>query len=161
MESLNVVDDDTIKTTRAKAKASPRRRANYCLHQPDDYLQRMLQVGFRGTYWPPHQHPDKLEFFVILSGEMAVLLLDGEGNVTDVSVLGRGAVMAEVPPGNWHSVIILSDEASFIEIIEGHYDPASHKHFAEWAPAEDAPEAARYLDDLTKKTLNFIKEHHG
>jgi dTDP-4-dehydrorhamnose 3,5-epimerase-like enzyme len=67
---------------------------------------------------------------------------DGEGR--------QGAVrQVEIPPGTWHTLAVLSDEAVLYEVIDGHFDPKTHKRFAPWAPSEADPEAAGvYLADL-------------
>jgi len=148
---LRIVDKKILKTTQLEARTSPRRRANYQLHQPEDCLQRMLQVVYHDTYFAPHKHAKKLESFVMLKGKMAVVGFSDQGKINELAILGEDTYMAEIVPGTWHSVIVLSKSAAFIEIIEGHYDPLTHKIFAPWAPAENTPSAAAYLELLQKQ----------
>lgn len=154
---MNIVDSLILKDIRLKANKSPRKRAHYNLHKPTDYLQRIVQVANIGTYAPPHRHLKKLELFVILRGRMAVIAFDDHGELQEVAVLGNdNVVLAEIPPGTWHSIVILDDNTSFVEIIEGYYDPATHKEFAPWAPSENTANAAQYLEQLTKRLKAFI-----
>ncbi len=61
----------------------------------------------------------------------------------------ESARQVEIPPGVWHSLVVVSPVAVLYEVIDGHYDPSSHKEFAPWAPQERDAEAARaYLADL-------------
>jgi len=64
----------------------------------------------------------------------------------------RGPVrLVEVPPGTWHSIVILSPEAVVYEIKEGPYDPDTDKKFAPWAPAEGTDGVEEYLNELRKR----------
>lgn len=150
---MNIVDQKIVDETTAKALASPRKRCNYNVHGPTERIQRMLQVVLKDTYFPPHQHAEKLEFFIGLSGKFAVVTFNDEGRLNECAVVGDDIKMAEVPSGSWHSVVVLTPQASFIEVIDGFYDPVTHKQFASWAPAENTPEAAAYLEDLRQQVL--------
>jgi dTDP-4-dehydrorhamnose 3,5-epimerase-like enzyme len=58
----------------------------------------------------------------------------------------------EIPTGTWHNLAVLSEEAVLYEVIDGSFDPMTHKRFAPWAPSEGEPEAAQaYLRDLLGK----------
>jgi cupin fold WbuC family metalloprotein len=153
------LDTALIEATLAKARLSPRRRANHCFHAPHERLQRMVNAALEESYFAPHRHlhPGKLEIFTLLRGRAMLFAFDDEGNVEDTVLLSsdpadaaRGAALqAEIPPGAWHSLAILSPEAVLYEVIDGHYDAATHKEFAPWAPAEADGEAARaYLAGL-------------
>jgi cupin fold WbuC family metalloprotein len=156
---MNIIDNKILKATRAAARKSPRRRANYCLHKKSsEYLQRMLQVVYRGTYFAPHKHAKKLELFVIVKGEMAVVTFDDGGKIRDLVILGEQVYMAEIAPKTWHSVVVLSQSAAFVEIIEGPYNPATHKIFTAWAPAEEQPGASAYLGMLEKQIRKQVRQ---
>lgn len=156
------LDDDLMEATLARARSSPRRRANHCFHAPADRLQRMVNAALRGSYFQPHRHkdPDKLEIFTILEGRALVITFDDAGKPIETALLASGtgeganaARQVEIPPGTWHTLAVLSDEAVLYEVIDGHFDPATHKRFAPWAPSEADPEAARaYLDALIRRS---------
>jgi cupin fold WbuC family metalloprotein len=146
----------------ARARVSPRRRANHCFHQPADRLQRMVNAALRGSYFAPHRHkdPDKLEIFTILSGRVLALTFDDDGEIRDRAVLSREPSAAgdpalwqvEIPPGTWHTLAVLSPEAVLYEVIDGHFDAGTHKRFAPWAPPESDPAAAQaYLAELLRR----------
>ena len=56
---------------------------------------------------------------------------------------------AEIPPGTWHTLAVLGADAVLYELIDGHYDAATHKRFAPWAPPEsDFPRGQAWLESL-------------
>ncbi len=141
-----------LEETLQKARTSPRKRAIYCFHQPDEVLQRMINAGLSDTYFQPHKHenPDKIELFSILYGKMAIFTFNDVGEIEQKVLLeesGKDRIV-EIPPRTWHGVAVISPEAVVYEIIEGKYDSLTHKDFAPWAPAENSPEAPRYLEWL-------------
>jgi hypothetical protein len=81
-----------------------------------------------------------------LVDETALLSADPEERIP-------GSVrQVEIPPGAWHTLAILSPEAVLYEVIDGYFDPKTHKRFAPWAPSEANPAAAQeYLGDLLKR----------
>ena len=157
------IDDALIGETLARARTSPRRRANHCFHAPTDRLQRMVNAALRGSYFAPHRHkdPDKLEIFTILSGRVMVIVFDDAGGIAEQALLSSEAEdpagqkpvkQVEIPAGAWHTLAVLSPEAVLYEVIDGHFDPKTHKRFAPWAPSEADPAAAQaYLADLIRR----------
>jgi cupin fold WbuC family metalloprotein len=155
------LDAGLMEATLARARQSPRRRAHHCFHAPGDRLQRMVNAALRGSYFQPHRHrdPDKLEIFTILTGRALVLTFDDAGKPAEVALLsddpeadGNAARQVEIPPGAWHTLAVLSEEAVLYEVIDGYFDPATHKRFAPWAPSEaDAEGAQAYLAGLIRQ----------
>ena len=136
-----------------RAEQSPRRRTNHNFHPTlEDNPHRFLNVMLRDTYVRPHRHrdPPKPEAFLVLRGELDVLLFDDDGAITD-----RFALSAEGPargvdlvPGLWHSLVVKSHHAVIYEVKPGPYDPADDKEFAAWAPPEGDPSVPAYLAGL-------------
>lgn len=148
---LKVLDKALVARVSSDAVLSPRKRAIARFHEDSDYIQRMVNVFCSGTYVCPHKHedPDKVELFVALQGRGLVLTFDDAGHVLEHHVLSPDEKWGvEIPPRTWHMVAALDPVAAFFEIIEGPYDPQTHKHFAPWAPREGTPEAAEYLQSL-------------
>lgn len=107
------------------------------------------------TYVQPHKHenPDKREAFIILKGRAAVIEFDEKGNITDHILLNseNGNYGVEIPSKTYHSVISLEEGTVLYELKDGPYYQIDDKNFAEWAPMEDHPEAAKYLVDIKKR----------
>ncbi len=164
---LKKIDAALIESALKKARASERKRFLHCIHNTEDRLQRQINAGLKDTYVIPHKHenPDKLEIFYIIKGKVAVLTFEDNGNIKEAVILDEtGPIKAvEIPPKTWHNFVILSDEAALYELIDGHYDPKTHKKFAPFAPKEgDKEETKKYLNKLreeitqnTRKDLNM------
>lgn len=150
--AVQIIDDELIERTLAKARNSPRQRANHNFHPThDDVCHRFLNAWIRGTYVAPHRHLSvpKPEGFLVLRGELACFVFDDTGAVTDRLVLGRGSCRGvDLAPGIWHTLAPLTAEAVCYEVKPGPWDPATDKEFAPWAPREGEPGAAAYLAAL-------------
>lgn len=139
-----------------RAAASPRLRMNHNFHNsPEDNPHRFLNVLLKGTYIRPHRHttPPKPETFLVLEGAADVIIFDESGAITERYHLGsdspEGRVWGiDIAPGVWHTILPRTDRAVCFEVKPGPWQPASDKEFAEWAPAENDPEAAAYSKAL-------------
>jgi cupin fold WbuC family metalloprotein len=126
----------------ARAEASERRRAHYNIHAgPSDLVQRFVVVALRDSYFRPHRHAARAELALILRGEVEIVTFDASGQLTARYAVGAGSanLAYETPPATWHTVVVKSASAAFLEIKQGPYDPATASQFAEWAPAEGEP----------------------
>jgi cupin fold WbuC family metalloprotein len=147
---LKRIDQDLFAAVAVGAAASPRRRLNHNFHAPADRVQRFLNVMQPGTYVRPHRHRrqrpgDGFECFLVLQGEVGLLLLDGSGRVIGrerLSAAGplRGIELAE---GVIHTLVALSDDAVLMEIKEGPYQPAADKDFLAGFPLEGTDAAVQ------------------
>jgi len=136
-----------------KARHAPRRRMNHNFHQTsDDLINRMLNAMEPGTYVRPHKHenPDKREAFLILRGRILVVCFDQTGNITDYVELNpaTGNFGLEITPGSYHTLIALQSGSVLYELKDGPYDASNDKQFAPWAPEEDTPEVAAYIQSI-------------
>ena len=132
-----------------KAEASPRLRTNHNLHEVSEApVQRLAVKLRRGTYIRPHRHPQRWELGICLQGRIDLVLFDNSGALTERTTLTpvHGTLALELPPAIWHSYVCVSDGATFFEVKEGPYDPATSSEFAPWSPAEGAPDAGEYLN---------------
>lgn len=171
-EDVHWVDDATLAQLLVRAGSHPRRRLNLNFHATlDENPHRFLNALLRGTYVRPHRHlyPPKAESFVMLSGAILFLLFDGDGEISSGRVLAAPgarwnqvrpefqvnghAMGVDVSPGLWHTLLPLSNESVIFEVKPGPYRPADDKEFAPWAPAEEAPDAAGYLELLYRRCL--------
>jgi cupin fold WbuC family metalloprotein len=138
-----------------RARGAARLRQHSNLHRSyEEPCQRLLNALEPGTYIPPHRHSldPKQETLIALRGEMALVLFDDSGKVTQVVRFGAGDSYAchgvDLPPGAWHTVLALSSGAILFEAKAGPFQPAHAKELAPWAPSEDSPQAADYLAHL-------------
>ena len=132
--SESLLDELTV-----KAAASPRLRANHNIHDsPTDRVQRFFIVARRDSYFRPHRHSARSELALVLRGQFDVLTFDANGIVTGRYRVGAGTgnIGFETPQATWHTLLATTDDAAFLEIKEGPYDPATASEFAPWAPPE-------------------------
>jgi len=152
---IQLIDDALIDATLAKARSSPRLRANHNFHASEtDAFHRFLNALLRGTYAAPHRHlaPAKPENFSILRGELACFFFDDRGQVLEHVVLGRGGRLGvDVAAGVWHTIAPVTPEAVCLEVKPGPWDPKTDKEFAPWAPREGDAGAAAYLAALMRE----------
>ena len=109
----------------------------------------MLNAIEPDTYITPHKHeaPDKREVFILLEGEMALLIFDNNGNIIDSIYLNKNNIqLVEIPPRTWHSLVSLKEGTVYYEIKDGPYNVLNDKNFAPWAPSEDNSESINYLN---------------
>lgn len=146
------IDEALIEATLARARSSPRLRANHNLHASHaDGFHRFLNAWVRGTYAAPHRHIaiPKPEAFVVLRGKLACFIFDDAGNVVESAVLGTDGLFGiDIAPGVWHTLLPVTPEAVCFEVKPGPWDPATDKEFAPWAPLEGDPQAAAYAERL-------------
>lgn len=130
----------------AAAETAPRRRTHATLHdESSDPVQRVVIALQPGTYVRPHRHDGDgvWELFTLLDGALAVLTFDEAGHVTSRTELRPGGDrIAQLAPGQWHSVVALAPDTLALEVKPGPYRPATDKDFAAWAPAEGQDGAA-------------------
>jgi len=146
-----------IKTVPAKeladlsrqASRAERRRTHLNIHgSPDAPVQRLFIAMEPDTYIRPHRHPqpNKWEFFVVLEGEIDLLVFDTAGIVQQRTVLSATQTRAvELPPCTWHTYVCRQPGSLVLEVKEGPFIPTPEEDFAPWAPAENTPAVADFL----------------
>jgi len=153
---MRIIDQALLDRLSEEARGNPRGRKNLNLHHSDDFCcHRLLNAIEPGSYIRPHRHLDPLkdESMVVVRGRMGVIAFDEEGNVLNKTVLkaagDRPAV--DIPHGQFHTVIGLESGTVFFESKAGPYLPLSEEEKGCWSPAEGAPGAASYLEELVKR----------
>jgi len=146
---LQRIDQALFNAVAEQARQAPRRRRNHNLHRESDAVQRFLNVLQPGTYVRPHRHLREqpgtgFECFVVLQGEIGLVLLDGDGTVLETLRLQaegplRGIELAE---GQFHTLVALRPDSVMFELKQGPYQPTSDKDFLAQFPAEGTPAAA-------------------
>lgn len=145
---MRTINDTLIADLMQRAAASPRGRVHHLFHQHPDPVQRLINAMRPGAYFPPHKHedPDKVEMMCMLVGSAAALQFDDAGSITEIHRLDAAGPVrgVDIPPRVYHAFVALTP-AAVLEIIQGPFDPATHKKFAPWAPLEGDPAADAYL----------------
>jgi cupin fold WbuC family metalloprotein len=146
---LKRIDQALFDAVALQAREAPRRRRNHNLHQESEVVQRFLNVLQPGTYVRPHRHLREqpgtgFECFVVLQGEIGLLLLDGDGRVIERLRLQAGGPLRgiELAEGQFHTLVALSSDAVIFELKQGPYQPTSDKDFLPQYPAEGTAAAA-------------------
>lgn len=152
---IRIIDQALLDEVCAEAAASPRRRKNRNFHPADDHpSHRLLNAMQPDSYIPPHRHldPTKDETFVVLRGQLGLLVFDDIGQVVQTQKVGAGdtAIGVDIPHGTWHTAVALEPDTVFLEAKAGPYLPFAPSEKAAWAPAENTPEATAYLVALKR-----------
>ena len=134
----------------AQSAANPRQRQHHNFHAMEEPCHRMA-VGLQpDTYIPPHRHlaADKAEALLVLKGRLGLLLFDADGQVLGKRVLEAGGecIGVDLPPGEFHALVVLEPDSILFEAKAGPYRPVAEGERAPWAPREGEPAVAAYLD---------------
>ena len=149
------IDDELIADLAERAALSPRRRQHLKLHADySDPCQRLLNFLWHDSYIRSHRHAvdPKPETLSALRGEMGCLTFDDDGRVlTRIRIAAGGDCTAiVVEPGEWHTVVALSETAALLETKAGPFDPDAAKESAPWSVEEESAAAAVYLLSLQR-----------
>lgn len=146
---IKTITAETLADLRRQARASERQRAHLNVHDsPQAPVQRLFIAMEPDTYIRPHRHPrpGKWEFFVLLEGEIDLLVFDEDGVLQQRTVLSAGDTRAvELPPGTWHTYVAQATGTVVLEVKEGPYLPTPAEDFASWAPVENTSAAGDCL----------------
>jgi cupin fold WbuC family metalloprotein len=84
------------------------------------------------------------ECFVVLQGEIGLLLLDAQGTVLErLRLQAQGPLRGiELAEGQFHTLVALSADAVMFELKQGPYQPTSDKDFLPQFPAEGTATAS-------------------
>jgi cupin fold WbuC family metalloprotein len=144
-----LIDDKLMNDVTAAAQNSLRRRSIYTFHANNhDKVHRLLSVIEPDSYIRPHKHeePDKVEVFIPLRGKLLVVIFADDGRVSEHVILQAGETSpwgVEIPPGTWHMTLALVPDTAVYEVVEGPWDPQTHKKYPAWAPPEEDSAAAQ------------------
>lgn len=156
---MRTIDQALLDNLMAEAAASPRQRTVYNLHEYHETVQRMVNAVMPGSYITPHKHenPDKVEMIVALIGRVACVQFDAAGEIQEVHLAdAAGLVRAvDIAPRTYHTMVALTP-CAMLEIIQGPYDAATHKKFADFAPHEGQPGTAEYWQVLNARIQPFL-----
>jgi cupin fold WbuC family metalloprotein len=156
---LTVINETLLQEALAASRQSPRRRVILPFHKGnDDGLHRMFNAVQPGTYIRPHRHVSapKAESIVVLRGAIHFFEFTETGEVRTHFRLAAGSAQfgVDLESGVIHTFIAMEDDTVLFEVKPGPYAAITDKDFAAWAPAEGAPEAAAYLEELCRLAIS-------
>lgn len=134
-----------------KSRQNRRLRQNYNFHELHENVQRFINVIQPGTYIRPHRHLRPLningfEFFLVLQGELGLIIMNEEGTIIHRERVGGGDIYGiELPEGTPHTLVALAPNTVILEIKEGPYDIQTDKEFLPQFPVEGTPEAKGWV----------------
>jgi cupin fold WbuC family metalloprotein len=113
----------------------------------------MLIVHSFGQYIQPHINLDSAKSFVVLDGEMAVVLFNSEGAISNYVQLrafdNTSAFLLRLDDPVFHTVVPISATVTFLETVNG---PHMGTHYAPFAPVpNDRLESEKYMMWLMKE----------
>lgn len=121
-----LIDDKLLNKVSAEAKANPRLRMNYNLHETlDDKVQRLFNAMEPGTIIPIQRHQDSAETIIVLRGLVKISFYDDDKNIVEQYGLNplNGKYGCHIPKGVWHGVEVLAPDTVMFEVKEGPYTP--------------------------------------
>lgn len=92
-------------------------------NSPEDLSQRMLNAIEPGTVLPVHRHLKSSETVVCLRGHFEEYFYDADGRLTEVIDMTPGALLLNIPAGQWHSLKSLESGTVLLEVKDGPYEP--------------------------------------
>ncbi len=139
---MKQLTDTMLDALSQEAQQSPRRRANFNLHEAlNDPIQRLAIAMEPDTLVRPHRHPHTWEMLYPLRGRFIVLHFDDTGSVIERTVLGTDCHVMENPANMWHAVLSLDKGGIIFEVKHGPYTPIAAPDFAPWLPEDETATA--------------------
>ena len=145
---IKIITKKLLEATSNKAKESSRLRMNHNFHEDlNDPVNRMLNALEPDTYLRPHRHqtPPKDEVYIVLEGDLDVLIFDDCGNIIQRENLNpqKGKYGVDIPAGVWHSMIVNKSGTVIYEAKAGPFAPLLSEDFASWSPDPEDEEQIR------------------
>jgi cupin fold WbuC family metalloprotein len=151
---LKKYSSEDLQALTLKAQNSERLRTNLNIHEaPDAAVQRLFLAFEPDTYIRPHRHPEahKWELFIVLQGELELLIFNDGGDIVERTMLSPDATrVVEIPPGTWHSYLCREPGTIALEVKQGEYLPTKEHDFLPMSPAENTPQAVTYYQSMKK-----------
>ena len=154
-EEVYSTEDSVVRISRSDvdflqdvAANSSSRKARVLLHgNPEKDLHEMLIVHSFGQYIQPHINLNSAKSFVVLDGEMAVVLFTHEGVISHDIRLGPSNGVTDfllrLDDPVFHSIVPISTTVTFLETVKG---PHVHTHYASFAPSpNDTAATGKYM----------------
>lgn len=121
-----LIDDKLLNKVSAEAKANPRLRMNYNLHEfLDDKVQRLFNAMEPGTIIPIQRHRDTAETMIVVRGQLKLTIYNDDKSIIEEYVLNPsvGNYGYHIAKGVWHGVEVLATNTVMFEVKGGPYRP--------------------------------------
>ena len=141
------------------AKKSPSQKSRVLLHgSPEKVLHEMLIVHSYGHYIQPHINTHSDKSFIVLEGEMVVVVYKEDGTINNHIRLSRYdsslAFMLRLNGPMFHTVVATSETVTFLETIKGPHIETVYASFA--PPPRNFSQTEKYMAWL----MNEIGVNH-
>ncbi|MGJ3251771.1 MAG: WbuC family cupin fold metalloprotein [Elainellaceae cyanobacterium] len=151
---ITLLTQDLLDDVAHQSRLSPRLRKNYNFHELSERVQRFINVLQPGSYVRPHRHirsadMNGFEFFLVLQGEIGILIFDESGRVEYAERLSaQGSVRGiELAEGTYHTLVTLAPDTVMLEMKEGPYTPSTDKEFLAVFPEEGSTEVHQLVEN--------------
>ena len=121
-----LLTDELLDKITAEAKASPRLRMNYNLHDSlESKAQRLFNAMEPGTILPVHRHPNTSETYLVVRGRLRVMFYNDNKEITEQHEVDplKGVYGVHIPKNQWHSLEVLESGTVIFEVKDGPYAP--------------------------------------
>lgn len=121
-----IIDKKLLDDISSKAQTNERLRMNYNLHDSlDSKVQRLLNALEPGSVIPIHRHTQTDETYIVIRGQIEVVIYDDDCNEIDRIILNHkeGKYGFHITKNQWHSVNVLAKNTVIFEVKEGPYTP--------------------------------------
>jgi len=146
---VKIISNKKLHELTDTARDVERLRSHLNVHDSlDASVQRLFIATEPDTYMRPHRHPQshKWEFFILIEGEIDLLIFNDEGQLIQRTKMSEADTRAvEIPPNTWHAYVCQKSSTLALEVKQGAYIQTPEEDFAPWSPAEGAKEAVDYL----------------
>jgi len=129
MKNMIIIDEDRLNNLIAEAKASPRLRMNFNLHDSlEAKAQRLLNALEPGTVLPIHRHRHTAETYLLLKGKIKVKVYNEDKTLkeTYLLALSENNYGLHIPANCWHTVEVI-ESSVILEVKDGPYMPITEE----------------------------------
>jgi cupin fold WbuC family metalloprotein len=163
-DPVTVISKSDIEFLREISGKSQEGKARVLLHQdPQAGLHEMLIIHTFGRYIQPHINDQSAKSFLVLLGEMIVVLYDSSGSIQTCHRLSGlkddSPFYLRLEEPIFHTLVPVTNTVAFIETITG---PHVQTNYATFAPSpNDTSEANKYMTWLMGElsiNLNVSRE---
>ena len=108
---IKTITADHLNLLADKAAQAARLRAHLNVHESlDAPVQRLFIATEPATYMRPHRHSEshKWEFFMVLEGQINLLVFNETGKLIQRTPMSRTTTRAvEIPANTWHAYVCM------------------------------------------------------